>query len=294
MIPTAEAAPAKMATAGIVRGKVTDTNSNMMPAVILVEAADGSWFLSGIYGSGNNRMNGIVLIRFRPSGEKWTADVLSTMIPRAIGASRFVYSSSAGYGLMVAHNVNTSQQTGVANSAAAVADMYSATSLALNRLNLLRFHPDEGTLYDVWYMRRTGDTFDDMEMVPAQDFLTYVQAMAFGLSPDLPEGFSPEDEKRNPQPAILNVCMSPDGQHALLAVNTFISDLNYPVELYLLKPDTMELRHVEAPENTVGLNLAVSTPYSRAFLPGIEWNPDGTIVIHINEGAIGFFRLVTE
>ena len=41
MIPTAEAASAKMATAGIVRGKVTDTNSNMMPAVILVEAADG-------------------------------------------------------------------------------------------------------------------------------------------------------------------------------------------------------------------------------------------------------------
>lgn len=42
MIPTAEAASAKMATAGIVRGKVTDTNSNMMPAVILVEAADGT------------------------------------------------------------------------------------------------------------------------------------------------------------------------------------------------------------------------------------------------------------
>ena len=37
MIPTAEAASAKMATAGIVRGKVTDTNSNMMPAVILVK-----------------------------------------------------------------------------------------------------------------------------------------------------------------------------------------------------------------------------------------------------------------
>jgi len=41
-VTTAEAATTNMATAGIVRGKVTDTNSNMIPAVILVEAADGS------------------------------------------------------------------------------------------------------------------------------------------------------------------------------------------------------------------------------------------------------------
>ena len=40
---TADAAGStKMATAGIIRGKVTDTNSCMMPAVILVEAADGT------------------------------------------------------------------------------------------------------------------------------------------------------------------------------------------------------------------------------------------------------------
>lgn len=43
LIPTAEAASGNnMATAGIIRGKVTDTNSCMMPAVILVEAADGT------------------------------------------------------------------------------------------------------------------------------------------------------------------------------------------------------------------------------------------------------------
>lgn len=41
-VTTAEAASANMATAGIIRGKVTDTNSCMMPAVILVEAADGT------------------------------------------------------------------------------------------------------------------------------------------------------------------------------------------------------------------------------------------------------------
>lgn len=41
-VTTAEAATTNMATAGIVRGKVTDTNSNMIPAVILVEATDGS------------------------------------------------------------------------------------------------------------------------------------------------------------------------------------------------------------------------------------------------------------
>ena len=40
--PEAEAASANMATAGIIRGKVTDTNSCMIPAVILVEAADGT------------------------------------------------------------------------------------------------------------------------------------------------------------------------------------------------------------------------------------------------------------
>ena len=43
LVTTAEAAgDTKMATAGIIRGKVTDTNSCMMPAVILVEAADGT------------------------------------------------------------------------------------------------------------------------------------------------------------------------------------------------------------------------------------------------------------
>ena len=41
-VNTAEAASAKLASAGIIRGKVTDTNSCMMPAVILVEAADGT------------------------------------------------------------------------------------------------------------------------------------------------------------------------------------------------------------------------------------------------------------
>ena len=38
----AVAATANMAAAGIIRGKVTDTNSCMMPAVILVEAEDGT------------------------------------------------------------------------------------------------------------------------------------------------------------------------------------------------------------------------------------------------------------
>ncbi len=42
MTTTAQAAANSMATAGIVRGKVTDTNSCMLPAVILVEAADGT------------------------------------------------------------------------------------------------------------------------------------------------------------------------------------------------------------------------------------------------------------
>jgi len=42
LVSTGKAASANMATAGIVRGKVTDTNSCMMPAVILVEAADGT------------------------------------------------------------------------------------------------------------------------------------------------------------------------------------------------------------------------------------------------------------
>ena len=42
-VTNAEAAGnTKMATAGIIRGKVTDTNSCMMPAVILVEAEDGT------------------------------------------------------------------------------------------------------------------------------------------------------------------------------------------------------------------------------------------------------------
>ncbi|MBR0514977.1 MAG: hypothetical protein IJK06_12110 [Clostridia bacterium] len=260
----------------------------------LVEAADGSWFLSGIYGSGNNRMNGIVLIRFRPSGEKWTADVLSTMIPGAIGASRFVYSPATGYGLMVARNMKTTSAEAV-SVAEEVSSMYSAPLMAMNRINLLRFHPDEGTLFDAWYMRKTGDAVEDMEMVPAQDFLIYVQALAFSLSPEVPEGIDPAEEMRNPTPTILNVCMSPDGQQALLAVRPYLAGGNDgSMELYLLKPDTMELRHVALPANTISLNIAAGTPYSRAFLPGIEWNPDGTIVIHTNDNTIGFFNLVTE
>ena len=53
-VHTAEAA--SMASAGIVRGKVTDTNSCMMPAVILVEAADGS-----AYRAFTNAMGGYAL-----------------------------------------------------------------------------------------------------------------------------------------------------------------------------------------------------------------------------------------
>lgn len=52
----AQAAVANMATAGIIRGKVTDTNSNMMPAVILVEAADGT-----AYRAFTNAMGGYAL-----------------------------------------------------------------------------------------------------------------------------------------------------------------------------------------------------------------------------------------
>ena len=236
-------------------------------------------------------MNGISLVRYTPEEDGWKADILPTLIPRVLSSLRFVYSPDTGYGLMAAGNQYAQPANLDEIQAGNYSSMYSWPAVLPNRINLIRFHPDGSTLYDVWYMESTGDGLEDMKMVSAEEYLENLRSIYF-FQQDIPvpENYDPEEEMRNPQSIILNICMSPDGRHALLAAKTVKSTNDDLLELYLLDTETMEVRHVETPENTLSLNLAASSPVGMEYKPGMVWNPDGTIVIHVNDRSIGFFR----
>lgn len=256
----------------------------------LVETADGSWLLSGLKGMGSGKAEGIALIRFAPTGNEWKADILPTMIPRMLSSARFVYSAAADYGLILIGNKAASQAAEI-ETEDSVQILNRLPAGLSKRVNLIRFHPDQDILFDVWYMQRTGETADDMKMVSGAEYLGFLQSISLGLPIVPPADYSPENELRNPGPMIYNACLSPDGRHALLAVKTNLPGGVSPMELYLLDPETMELRHVESPANVIGEVLAADSPIGYAYRPGIGWNPDGTIVLLTESGTIGFFRL---
>ena len=256
----------------------------------LFEAADGSWLLSAVSGDGTNTLDRIALVRFRPSGDGWTADIRPTLIPRLLMSTRFTYSAAAGYGLMTLVNPEAER---IADEAVMVSGSVSTEIRMISRhVNLVRFYPEGPAQNDVWYMRRTGESCEDMKMVSAAEHLAFVQLLVLGIEPVKPEGFDVGEAVRNPDPVIHNVWYSPDGRYALLAVETNLPDVK-GLRLYLLDPETMEVRYVEAPEGAAGMNLSASLT-DGSQTPGLSWNPDGTIVIRAEDGTYGFFRLAVE
>ncbi len=255
----------------------------------LVETADGSWLLSGLSGTEKSKDKGIALIRFAPAGDEWKADILPTMIPDLLASARFVYSPTTGYGLMLAFD-NTRARAAMQVEQEMLISGGLPAGLA-RHVNLIRFHPGQDMHFDTWCMQRTGDTVDDMEMVSGAEYLAFLLTLASDMPIVPPPDYSAVEEMRNPGPIIYNLCWSPDGRNALLAVKTNLSGSN-SLELYLLDPETMELRHVESPDNLIDMSLAAGSQLGTAYRPGISWNPDGTIVLLTGNGKISFFRLI--
>ncbi len=257
----------------------------------LFEAADGSWILlgknTGRTYTGRNSYT--VLVRFVSSGEVWRCEVRNTMIPMATQPVRFSYSASSGYGLAVLANLNS-------YSAAQRAEMetqqeISAPYLAMQRVNLVRFRQGENFPYDIWYLRKNGNSPEDVEMVPAEEYLRYIQLRMLGSAPEAPNGFDAKEAFRNPVPHIRNICISPDGQYAMLYVRFTDEQAD---RLYLLQVETMEVRLVGTPEDLVSINLAAASMMGNAFAPRMIWNDDGTLVIEKENDTIGFYRLAVQ
>lgn len=261
----------------------------------LLEAADGSWILSGTTGTGQRKTDMIALIAFSPSGSRWTATVYPMLIPILLSATRVSASAASGYSVMTLLNLNSQQAS---MEAAVPSEQDLAISEIINRVNLLRVDTKNGFSWDVWCLRRTGGNNTDLEMVSASEYLQYVLLGVMGSLPDqYPEGFDARESLIHPNPAITNACLSPDGRYALLCVNTRERDESSRrmiCLLYLLDMETMEIHPVEAPEGTVSETLWTNTAYGRVYRPGISWNPDGTIVLINGNSRIEFFRLTVE
>ena len=257
----------------------------------LFESADGSWILlgknSGRAGSGRNTYT--VLVRFVLSGETWRCEVRNTMIPMMTQPVRFSYSAESGYGLAVLVNLNTVSAREQASMEEKLT--INAPYLASHRVSLVRFRPEENYLYDIWYLRRSGDSPAGVEMVPAETYLRYIQLLMLGSAPELPADFDAEEAYRNPDPKIHNVCISPDGQYAMLYVRFTDEQAD---RLYLLQLETMEVRPVGTPEDLVSINLAAAAVMGKSFAPRMIWNDDWTLVIEKEDGIIGFYRLAAQ
>ena len=253
----------------------------------MFEMPDESWLMVAAGGKASRWTDCNVLVRFAPSGDRWNATVISTMIPQLISPMRVDYSAASDSGVMAVVNENFNQIKSVFGQDR---DQYYLMQLVCKRINLVRFSGETMTS-DVWYIRRTGEGADDVEMVSGTEYLQYLQGIAFGLSPQIPADISPMDVFKQPDPIIYNVCLSPDGRYALLYV--FFDEGEKAYRLYLLDMETMALRNVELPEGVGGKNLIAATAFNR-YRAGILWKENGTIVIQTGNNSDAFFRLTVQ
>ena len=255
----------------------------LMTSSDLFEEADGSWVLSGVLDRSKGALGTNALVRFAPAGETWTAETQSTGISIRVESIRFDRSAASGSGVMALVDRNST-------SLGAATGMYDDgamhyTQYALGCLNLLRILPGETPAWDVWHLEQTGE---DAVLASGEASLRYIRALVAGEEVSPPEDFDIIAWVRNPPPLICNACLSPDGRYALLTVQA-----SREWRFYLAQLETMEVRPVYARRGLADMRLAVTTPQSKKYRPGMVWNPDGTLLIMNEFGAVEGFRLET-
>ncbi len=258
----------------------------------MTQAADGSWLLTCIDGTGREKTDEHLMVRLAPSGGEWTAEKYPTGIARGMSVMQFEYSAASGYGFMIMRNTNamTMDQAVLTESASGINTIAAGIT---DRVNLVRWLPGEPMACDTWYMRRTGEGPADVEMVSGEEYRRYARGLlADGENlPEIPGDFDEKEAIVNPVPMIGGICLSPDGRYALMDV-CFRDWERGTHRLYLLDVETMDVRPVEAPEGTAGeLLIANSLLADRHFPQGMIWNPDGTILINTQYAGIQFFRM---
>ena len=282
----------------------------------LFEAADGSWLLAGrdrnMFSSDSARL---ALIRFFPSGEGWSREVIPSAIPAGVFNYDYVsWSAASGYGLAVLSTSVAGAKSYIGPLTAGSTDenLDEKLLLSLRYVNLVRLLPGNGGGYDVWCLRKTGDEPGDVEMVPADDFLWSVKInagdvnereepaaaewlAANGQEGDVlfPAGYDDAAFRKDldGEGRIFTTCaaVSPDGYYALVNAG---SGKEY--RLYLVSLETMEVLPVEAPEGVAGRHLGNNT-FGKGFGPAVIWNQDGTLLIALEGtgGQTAAFRLET-
>ena len=242
--------------------------------------------LSGVLDRSKGALGTNALVRFAPAGETWTAETQSTGISIRVESIRFDRSAASGSGVMALVDRNST-------SLGAATGMYDDgamhyTRYALGCLNLLRILPGETPAWAVWHLEQTGEDPADVALASGEAPLRYIRALAAGEEVSPPEDFNLMAWLSNPPPLICNACLSPDGRYALLTVQA-----SREWRFYLAQLETMEVRPVYARRGLADMRLAVTTPQSKKYRPGMVWNPDGTLLIMNEFGAVEGFRLET-
>ena len=279
----------------------------------LFEAADGSWLLTGTNRFYRSSQDGqLALIRFSASGDKWTQEVTSLGVPGKYFAFDYTpWSPASGYGLFCL-SFPLIQQTDQAAMEGSVKQTQNVWSQIPGYVNLLRLHPGAEAKHDVWCLKKTGDDYRAVEMVPAEDFLwalklksgrleagekpaaaAWLSQNGSGEGDPVPKGYDEEallkDIREEARLFTLCSALSPDGYYALINAR-----VGKDCHLYLVSLETMKVLPVDAPEGVAGVQLG-NNPMGRGYLPGIFWNQDGTLLIELADqpGHTGAFRLET-
>ena len=272
-----------------------DLDFDIVSGSSLYEEADGSWLLAGMdWVSGHNR-GWLAMIRFRDTGNGWTAEVNNIRIPsRPWAYSLQGWSPESGWGLFCLKYAARSRKS---DSQSDNTELYYGM---LSRVNLLRVQAGEEVSGDVWYMIRTGEGKEDVALLPATDYLNAVKmtgsAFAEGEEAELaewaaanasehegyvfPNGYDAGRfiEEYNRLLLVTCAAVSPDGHYAIVNAGGFGQ-----YALYIIRMETMEVRPVDAPEGIGGMMLTDSA-IGRGFRPGIVWNADGTLLIQGESG----------
>ena len=249
----------------------------------LIEAADGSWLMQGR----TRRTGESAIIRFRPEGDTWTAETIPEQPIPILSPEKIQMPASADTGIALLVNRNSMEARAGADGQNDIAALMPIGK----QVNLMRIRSGEAYACDVWYMRRTGENPQDVEMIPGDESLAYLQEYAKGLEPETPESFDLRESMIHPVPNIFDACISPDGKYALLAVS--MQDAEWRYGVYLLNLETMEVRPVSPAEGMTAKDLGNYVMYAQKT-SGAQWLPDWTIMIPSGSREKLYFRLVAR
>ena len=250
----------------------------------LVEMSDGSWEMIAADGDSPRFTDTTVLIRFEPSEKNWSVRTTSTGITFRLEPNRFALSAVSGYGVLAMIDRNST-------TPADAIEVQSFHDYGLySYVNLVRILPGEDCLCDTWYLQHKDEESMELEFVSGEEYLRCFQIMMTGDSAEPPADYDPKELMRHPLPTVFNVCLSPDGQYALLAVNVAYGSW----ELYLMQLKTMKVRLVETWHPGVASAALSVSAYSNNYWPGMVWNPDGTLLIMNEFGYLEPFCLEAQ